>query len=143
MKTNRLVCWTVGLVVVAGLACAAPPVSQSEVVQHLAGTWVGVSGHWGKENPPPETRTFMFMTNHQCRVTIDGKTFAGTYRLDVSTEPYKIDFTFEEGGKKITTLTIFDFPGEGLLRVAEWDPDWRRKEFAPGITFQKKASSNK
>lgn len=64
--------------------------------------------------------------------------FVGRYKIDVSKTPFEIDFTFEMDGRKTSTLTIFDFPGEGRLRMAEWDPGRRRKEFNPGITSKKK-----
>ena len=143
MKAGTVVWLAIGLVGIATLVCGAPPASQSDIEHRLMGTWIGVSGHWGEENPPPESRSFTFTTNHQCEVTIGKKTFVGTYRIDVSKEPFQIDFTFDEvPGEQVTTLTIFDFPKEGVLRMAEWDPNWRRKDFAPGITFKKKESSN-
>lgn len=42
----------------------------------------------------------------------------------------------------MTALTLFDFPQNAHLRIAEWDPDWRRKEFNPGMTFKMKKPSN-
>jgi uncharacterized protein (TIGR03067 family) len=143
MKTNMVVCGTVGLLAIAVLASAAPSASHAEIEKRLAGTWLGVSGHWGKENPPPESRSFTFTTNHQFKATIGKETIAGTYRIATTNEPFQIDFTFEFKGESVTTLTIFDFPNKDHLRIAEWDPDWRRKEIDPGITFKKKEPSNK
>lgn len=120
-----------------------PRTDLKAVETKLNGTWVGVSGHWGRENPPPETRSFTFMSNHQFQATIAGTTVVGNYRIDTTKEPFQIDFTFEYKDGKGTTLTIIDFPEENHIRIAEWDPHWRRKEFAPGITFKKKESSSK
>ena len=103
----------------------------------LIGTWVGVSGHWGNENPPPETRSFTFTENHQFKATIAETTIVGTYRIDTSKKPFQIDFTFDLKDEKVTTLTIFDFPRDNQIWIAEWDPSGRRKEFNPGITFRR------
>ena len=113
---------------------------EAEIEKKLNGTWQGVSGHWGMENPPPESRSFTFKTNRQVTFTIDKQTFSGAYRMDVSEQPYQIDFTFSYKGKLATTQTIIDFPKEDHIRIAEWDPNWRRKEFDPGIMFKKKTS---
>ncbi|MDT8389710.1 MAG: hypothetical protein RRC34_04275 [Lentisphaeria bacterium] len=112
----------------------------ADVEKKLIGTWQGISGHWGKENPPPESRSFTFKKNHQVEFTIDKQTFSGTYRIDTSKSPFHIDFTFSYKGEEVTTQTIFDFPKKDHIRMAEPDPDWRRKEFNPGITFKKELS---
>ena len=135
------------LVVIAlltGVVCAEDTsrTDAATVETKLIGTWIGVSGHWGKENPPPETRRFTFMANHQFKAAIAKTTIIGTYRIDTTTKPFQIDFTFQFKDEKATTLTIIDFPNEDHLRIAEWDPNSRRKEFNPGITFKRKESSN-
>lgn len=119
-----------------------PVITQAQIEKHLLGEWLGISGHWGKENPPPSTRHFTFRENHEVEVVVGKDKFVGNYKIDITKEPFDIDFTFEVNGKKVTTLTIFDFPSEGHLRIAEWDPTWRRKEFNPGIIFKKKEPSN-
>lgn len=111
------------------------------VEKKLIGTWQGISGHWGKENPPPEARSFTFKKNHQVEFTIDKQTFSGTYKIDTSKSPFHIDLSFSYKGEKVTTQTIFDFPKKDQLRIAEPDPNWRRKEFNPGMTFKKDISS--
>lgn len=143
MRKTVLVCSMVSLVAIAALVYGAPAESESTIETRLMGIWLGVSGHWGKENPPAASRSFTFMTNHQFKATIDKETITGTYRIDISKEPFQIDFTFEFKGKKVTTLTILDFPEEDQLRIAEWDPSFRRKRFRPGITFKRRESSNK
>ena len=142
MKTWCAFLILVAVLVGAALAEETPRARVVSVEEKLTGTWVGVSGHWGRENPPPETRTFTFLTNQQFKAVIDETAIVGTYRIAVSNEPFHIDFTFQFKGKKATTLTIFDFPKQDHLRIAEWDPNWRRKRFRPGITFKRKESSN-
>ena len=129
---------------ITGLALAKgpQPTEQATVENKLRGTWLGVSGHWGTENPA-ESRGFTFMTNHQFSASIDQEIITGTYRIAVTNEPFQIDFTFKFKDKTVTTLTIFDFPKDDHLRIAEWDPSFRRKRFRPGITFRKRKTSNK
>jgi hypothetical protein len=83
------------------------------------------------------------MTNRQFSANVNQETITGTYRIAVTNIPCQIDFTFKFKGKSVTTLTIFDFPQNNHLRIAEWDPDWRRKSFRPGITFKKKEPSKR
>ena len=132
----------IGLLAGVAWAEGASRTDTATIEAKLIGTWIGVSGHWGKENPPPETRSFTFLANHQFKATIAETAIAGTYRIDTSTKPFQIDFTFQFKDEKATTLTIIDFPSENHLRIAEWDPNRRRKEFNPGITFKRKESSN-
>jgi uncharacterized protein (TIGR03067 family) len=136
-----MVCLAVTAIVSLGWTREGSDVREADVQKQLIGSWQGVSGHWGKENPPPEARSFTFTTNRQVTFTIGKQTFSGTYRMDISKKPYHIDFTFSHKGKKVTTQTIFDFPKKDHIRIAEWDPNWRRKEFNPGITFKKQTSN--
>ncbi|MCD4779786.1 MAG: hypothetical protein K8S27_04465 [Candidatus Omnitrophica bacterium] len=141
MRETVFICCAIGFVAVATLLHGAPATAQSEIETRLTGTWLGVSGHWGTENHA-ELYRFTFMANHEVKVTIDKETITGTYRIDISKEPFQMDFIFEIKGGKFTPLTIFDFPKEDSLRIAEWDPSFRRKRFRPGITFMREESSN-
>ncbi|MFC1461113.1 hypothetical protein ACFLQR_01165 [Verrucomicrobiota bacterium] len=143
MKTPLFLCLVVAAVAGVAFSEKDQRAEEATVEKRLTGKWLGVSGHWGKENPAAASRNFTFMTNRQFKASIGNETITGNYRITVTNKPFQIDFTFEFKGKKATTLTIFDFPKENHLRIAEWDPNWRRKRFRPGITFKKKASSNK
>lgn len=143
MRPSTVVCRAVAFFCLTVLAGAAPSASQQEVEKRLAGTWSGVSGSWGKENPPAELISFTFRTNHQCEAKMGDLAITGTYQIDISTEPFQIDFSFEHKKDRIKTLTIFTFTDDGLLRIAEWDPNWRRKDFNPVITFRKMTPSSK
>lgn len=131
-------------VLVAALSWAGEDtLTRTDVEKRLLGEWIGVAGHWGQENPPPSARQFVFLASNRVEVVIGKDRVMGTYQIDATKRPFHIDFTFEVDGKKVRTMTIFDFPAPGQLRMAEWDPDFRRDNFQPGITFERRKPASK
>lgn len=141
--SRRYPLWFWIVAVATSLAMAQDVVvTPADIENRLRGEWVGVAGHWGKENPPASERRFVFRANGEVEAAIGAKRVVGKYRVDASRNPYHIDFMFEADGKTVTVLTVFDFVSTNQLRIAEWDPSFRRDGFRPGITFEKVQATN-
>ncbi len=97
--------WIFPLVLLlAGCATLALPADP------LTGTWQMASSAEVGEGPQ-----FTFGSNAEVTLSADGQTFAGTYQLDSSVEPFALDIELEEIGP-LAAIVAFDDPD--TIRIA-------------------------
>jgi uncharacterized protein (TIGR03067 family) len=125
------------LILAAGLLIAADPPDKEKVkkeMDQLQGTWTVASGEHNGEKVPEEQIKLIKLTIKDDKMTVkrgDETIFAGTVKVDPTTNPKQIDVTVTEGeGKGKTRQAIYALDGDTMKLCHGEDDQPRPKELA-------------